>query len=131
MNILILIGHAADLIGVLGAIFATLAWVNTRRIRYETKKEKDRQNQKINIILKNYDTGKTITLPVKTSRAEFSRAEILGRLGMVNQKERFSVAYLNTKEFFQQLEQVRTGSGEHDFVIPCTVEEFNQFALKE
>lgn len=136
MDILTIIGHSADIIGVLGAIFAALAWINTRKIRNEARKETDRQNQKINVILRNYDTGKTITLPVKTSRAEFSRAELLGRIGMIpmkeqkERKERFAITYLNSKEFYQHLDRVRTGSEEHDFVIPCTENEINQFDVK-
>lgn len=132
MDILNFIGHSADIIGVLGAIFATLAWINTRKIRKESAKERERKNQKVKVILKNYDTNKTLVLPVELSREEFSRAELLGRIGMIpmkNPKERFAINYFHSKEFYQQLDQVRTGSGEHDFVIPCTENELNQFAV--
>ncbi len=134
MNILTIIGHSADIIGVLGAIFATLAWVNTRRIRKESAKERERKNQKIKVILKNYDTGKTLELPVEMSRGEFSRAELLGRIGMIpmkNPKERFGITYFHSKEFYQHLDQVRVGSGEYEFIIPCTESEIEQFNVKK
>lgn len=134
MTLLTLMGNFADIIGILGAIFATLAWFNTRKIRQETTKERTRQNQKVKVILKNYDKNKTLELPVEMSRVEFSRAELLGRIGMIptkNPKERFSINYFNSKEFFQQLDQVRSGSGNHDFVIPCTENEIGQFNIKK
>ena len=134
MDILNFIGHSADIIGVLGAIFATLAWINTRKIRHESAKERERKNQKIKVILKNYDTNKTLLLPVELSREELSRAELLGRIGMMptkNPKERFAINYFNSKEFYQQLDQVRIGSGEYNFVISCTVNEIEQFNVRQ
>ncbi len=65
-------------------------------------------------------------------RAELTRAEILGRLGMIPMKtkgSRFSLSYLNKPEFLAQINQIMDGSGDAVLTIPCTQEEFEQFDL--
>jgi hypothetical protein len=43
--------------------------------------------------------------------------------------QKYSIAYLNTPEFFRQIAQLDEGIGEGVLTIPCTQEEFNQFDL--
>lgn len=65
------------------------------------------EEQKITVILNH--GAKKLELPVEMRRSEFSRAEILGRIGMIPTTEkgkRFSLKYTNTREFLQQINQI-------------------------
>ena len=122
---------AADLIGILGVFFSFGAWLKARQIQRELEEERKRQGRGITVVLQS--GGKRIELPVELRRAELSRAEVLGRIGMIPMKEsgkRFSLEYLNTPEFLRQLNQVITGQGEAILTIPCKNEELEQFNLK-
>ena len=128
---------AADVIGVLGAILGTisayLAWRNTIRIRNHQKSEQDRLSQKVKLVLKAKDTGDFIELPGEMRRAEMTRAEVLGWVGMLPMKEkpnRFQIAYTNSADFLSQLSEVQTGDGKVTFVIQCTEGELNQFDVQ-
>jgi len=125
------ISLASDIIGVLGGIFALLAWIQSFRIREELKHEKQRINKKVKVILSH---GKdAIELPVELRRAELSRAEILGRIGMLPMRQkgaRFSLAYLSEPEFLRRLNEVVEADGNTILTIPCNKDEFEQFDFK-
>jgi hypothetical protein len=73
-------------------------------------------------------------LPIELRRAELTRAEILGRIGMIPMKEkgkRFSLEYLNTSKFLRRINEIIEGHGDSDLVIPCTEEELNQFDYRK
>ena len=128
-----LLSVVADLIGIIGAIFALLAWLKVRELQKQQEQENQRQNQKMQVVLQH--GSDKIELPVELRRAEFARSEILGRLGMIPLKKkeetgRFSLKYLNTPEFFKQINQIIAGQGEGVLTIPCDAEEFEQFDLK-
>ena len=75
-----------------------------------------------------------LELPVELRRSEFSRAEILGRIGMIPMKEkgkRFSLAYLNTPAFLRQINQILDGEKDATLTIPCDEIEFTQFELQK
>ncbi len=77
--------------------------------------------------------GKRLELPVELRRSEFSRAELLGRIGMLPMKEkgkRFSLNYTNSTEFLRQLNQIADSDGDAAMTISCDEQEFNQFELK-
>ena len=85
---------------------------------------------KISVVL-SYGVEK-LELPVEIRRKEFSRAEILGRIGMIPLKKtgkRFSLGYLNSVEFLKQINQINEGDGDSILTIPCNETEFSQFAL--
>lgn len=94
-------------------------------------REREQENKNINVILKNGNLE--VKLPLRLRRADLSRAEILGRVGMIPMKEkgrRFSLKYLSNPEFLDQLNQIRTASHEADILtILCTEEEMAQFDL--
>lgn len=127
------ISNTADIIGVLGGIFAFLAWIQTLRLRRYQTAERERLNSMIRVVLQYQD--KKYELPFPLRRSEFTRAELLGRLGMVpiknedseKEQKRFSLAYLNSKEFFEQMNTIVQGEGAALLVIPCEWKEFNQF----
>lgn len=125
-----LISTVADIIGIMGAIFALFAWIQTQRLKQSYDREIQRQNRRIHIALQHGSTS--FELPVSIRRAELTRSEVLGRIGMVPQKEpktRFNINYLNTKQFQQQMDRILQTSGDESLIIPCTAEEFEQFDL--
>lgn len=126
------IGLIADLIGIIGAVVATLAWLKSRQIDKMLANEKNRQNRKIKVILSVHGKGK-YDLPSKIRRADLSRQEVLGRLGMiptVNPKQRFSISYLNNPRFIDELNQLAEASSDGTLVIEVTPEELTQFDIK-
>lgn len=124
------LGPTADLIGIVGAFFALFAWLQTRRLREEYQREQDRQNRKVTVTLQH--GAESLELPMELRRAELTRAEILGRLGMIPMKDkgkRFSIGHLNRPHFLRQINQIRDNDGDADLLIPCTKEELDQFDI--
>ncbi|NUM45124.1 MAG: hypothetical protein HUU38_10480 [Anaerolineales bacterium] len=123
----------ADIIGITGAIFALFAWLQARQLKKIQEIEQIRQNKKIKVVL-NYGLEK-IELPIELRRAEFNRAEILGRIGMIPMKDkeqkRFKLEYLHSVQFYQQVTQLMDGVNEGLLTIPCSKEEFYQFDLSK
>lgn len=118
-------------VSILAALFSLLAWLKARRVQKDLQNEKARQSKKITVTLQHGGKG-SLELPVELRRAELTRAEILGRLGMIPMKtkgSRFSLSYLNKPEFLAQINQIMDGSGDAVLTIPCTQEEFEQFDL--
>jgi len=74
---------------------------------------------------------------VPLRRADLTRAELLGRLGMVpvkkdqkgEEQKRFTISYFNSKEFFERLNALILGNGSDVLIIPCSKEEFEQFDI--
>jgi hypothetical protein len=125
------LGYAADVIGVLGGIFALFAWLQARRLQKDVEHEKKRLNQKIAIVLQH--GTEYYTLKGDTRRAEITRAEVLGRLGalpMKNKGDRYSLEYLSTAGFIQRIQKIQEGEGVDALIIPCKEEEFEKFDLK-
>lgn len=125
----------ADVIGVLGGIFAFFAWLQTSRLRKDAERERQRQNARIKVIL-SYG-GQKYELPFDLRRVELTRSELLGRLGMIpvkknkrgNEQKRFSISHLNSKEFFERLNELILGSGNDALIIPCERKEYEQFDI--
>ena len=124
------LGYIADVIGILGAIFALNAWIQSRKNAETLKNEKKRQLKKVSVVL-TYG-GKSIELPVELRRSELTRAEVLGRLGMIPMKkkgDRFSLTYLNSEKFLRRINEITDGNGDSVLEISCTEEEFSQFDI--
>lgn len=88
------------------------------------------QKQKVHVIVSH--GSEKIELPVKLRLSELSRAELLGRIGMMplkQKRERFSIKHLGSPEFLEQINQAADADGHSTIVIPCTKEEFDQFDL--
>lgn len=125
-----LFNNFGTFVGLLSALFSLLAWLKARRIQKDQQAEKARQSKSITVTLQH--GGNKIELPVELRRAELTRAEVLGRLGMIpmkNKGSRFALTYLNTPEFLKQINQIMDGNGDAVLTIPCTQEEFEQFDL--
>jgi hypothetical protein len=125
------ISTIADIIGILGGIFALFAWQQAKRLQKNVEHEKRRLNQKIAIVLQ-YGV-EYYTLKGDTRRAEITRAEVLGRVGalpMKNKGDRYSLEYVSTAEFIQRIQKIQEEEGVDALVIPCKEEEFEKFDLK-
>jgi len=125
------INLAGAIASILGAIFALMAWVKARLVQKRLESEQARQNKKVTVTLQH--GSQKLELPVELRRAELTRAEILGRLGMIpmkNKGQRFSLGFLNTPEFLKQLNQIMNSDGDAVLAIPCTKEEYEQFDLQ-
>ena len=121
-----LLGQLADTLGITGAIMAFyFSFVNFLNDRFEKK----RLSERISICLHNIVSKETYTLPFTLRRGNFSRAELLGYLGMIPKrakKQRFDIQWLSTRAFFNALESIQAGEGD-SITIHCTATEFNQF----
>lgn len=121
----------AGIASIIGGISAIVAGWQALQLRREFNREQNRKNKAVTIALSH--GGQSLNLPVDFRRGDLTRAELLGRLGMIQMKkkgERFSLSYMNTSAFYQQLNRIAGGDGEATLTIPCTKEEFNQFDLK-
>ncbi len=126
-----IVGYVASVLGIITAVFSFLSWIQGRRIAQAQEREKKRLNRHVTVKLQ-YG-AQEIELPVELRRAELTRAELLGRLGMIPTKVKggkFSLRYLNTPEFFRQLNQVVSTDGDALLTIPCDKNEFEQFDVK-
>ncbi|MCL4832355.1 MAG: hypothetical protein KJZ86_07940 [Caldilineaceae bacterium] len=122
------LGILSDLIGVLGALFALGAWIQTRLLQKQIRMEEERINQKITLVLENEQ--QSIELPFEVRRADLTRAEVLGLIGMISMKEpgrRFSLSYLSKPEFLHKLNQILQSSGDAVLNVPCSKDEIEQF----
>ena len=121
---------ASDIVGVLGGVFALFAWIQSRRVSKQLEAEQQRKDKKIRVVL-SYG-GDELELPVEMRRGEFTRAEVLGRIGMIPMKvagKRFELKHLNTDEFLRRVNEITDGSEATALVIPCAKAEFEQFEI--
>lgn len=115
----------ADVLSVAGAVLSAFAWLqgkaNGRQIRL---------NSEIKVVLWNELTQRELVLPIYLRRVDVSRPELLGRIGMIprkNKSDHFSLSYLNSPSFFQDLNRIQASDKEENLVIPCSLEEMEQF----
>jgi len=123
----------ADVLSVLGAIFAFFGWLLLKINNINNNKEIARLKKSINISLRNKDDGREIIAPFKLRRKDLTRSEVLGVIGMIPLKEhlknqRFShIEYLQTSDFWHDVEKVKESTVEEKIIIPCSQLEFDQF----
>lgn len=124
-----LIDYVSGILALLAAISSVAAWMQSIANRNALSSEKERQNAAIGIKLVSED-GRSRLLDLEMIRAEVSRAEVLGRLGMLpmaSKGQRFSIAWLSSKEFLQELARIRDGAGSDMIRIKVSASEFDQF----
>jgi hypothetical protein len=130
MTVLYILSAVADVFGVLAAIFSALAWRQSWKLRQESKREQERMARRINIVLRLHDGSREVPLHVQIARAEMSRAELLGYLGMIPMRvpgQRFSLSYLNTSRFLAELRRIQSSDTDDTLVILCSSREIDQF----
>ena len=120
----------ADVLSVVGSAFALFGWLQAKANNKQITREQERMNSRIKVILMENVSRRQIVLPVHLRRLELTRAELLGRIGMIprkNKSEFFVLSYLNSSSFFQELNRIQASRQEEDLVIPCSNEEIEQF----
>ncbi len=123
-------GFIADVLSVIGTVFAGFGWWQAKINSKQMTKEKERMNRQIMVILRLAESHRQIILPVHLRRHELTRAELLGRIGMIPRKNKgnfFALSYCHSPSFFKELNRIQTSDKEEDLVIHCSIEEMEQF----
>ncbi len=81
----------SDVMGVLGAIAAAMAWLTAFRTRKEAEEREALLNTPISIILQNEETGEELALPYRPPRRKLDRGSLLGILGMFRPDRRYNI----------------------------------------
>jgi len=118
----------ADMIGIVGAGFALGAWMQARWISQDLERERARQNKLVTVVLQH--GAERLMLPVELRRTELTRAEILGRIGMLpmcQRGARFALSYLSSPEFLRRINEIAASADDTVLTISCTREELDQF----
>ncbi|HDZ9206721.1 TPA: hypothetical protein RUZ11_002537 [Vibrio cholerae] len=87
-----------------------------------------RESDDITVILRS-ETGKDIKCP-PMPRKDFSRAEVLGYIGMLSGAQRFEIASLKTPKFGENLLKTSKSKGSQSFIVDCTDAEMEQFGAE-
>jgi len=125
----------AGLVSIVGTIFAYSAWRQAQQVNKTLEQEKERQNKNVKVMLK--DPTHHIVLPFDLRRRETTRAEILGRIGMIplmplpdgKPRPRFEILYTNTESFLRKMYEIIDGKDDAEFEITCESGELDQFNL--
>jgi hypothetical protein len=134
MNLIAMISPIADAIGVITAVFALWGWANTVVLRRQIADAERRRLSAIRVVLKS--PTRDVELPLAMVRADLSRAELLGRIGMIPlapafaqaQGGRFRLRALGRPEFLVTLAAVQRGERD-ELVISADEAEIDQFDL--
>lgn len=120
--ILEMVGHVANLSGLVAAVFSAAIWVHIRLTER-------RQAEEVQVKLRLESGEREHVLPLAIVRRDLGRAELLGRIGMLPMRQkgaRFALRALGSPDFMSDLNQV-IESRTSTLVIPCSEEEFDQF----
>jgi len=134
MEFVAVITPIADAIGVITAVFALWGWANTAFLRRQIADAERRRLAAIRVVLKS--PTREIELPLAMVRADLSRAELLGRIGMLPlapaaaqaQGGRFRLRAMGRPEFLVTLAAVQRGERD-ELVISADEAEIDQFDL--
>jgi len=134
MNMIAMVSPIADAIGLITAVFALWGWANTVILRRQIADAERRRSAAIRVVLKS--PTRDVELPLAMVRADLSRAELLGRVGMLPlapaaaqaQGGRFRLRALGRPEFLVALAAVQRGERD-ELVISADEAEIDQFDL--
>ncbi len=119
-----LLGKVADFAGAVGGIISA---VGVLKLLARQGQEK----QDVRVLLTIQGEGRSVELPLVLKRRDVSRAELLGRIGMLPMRQkgaRFSLRALSTAAFMAAVNEVVDGKST-TLVIPASREEVEQFDL--
>ena len=123
------LGWLANLAEFIGFIVLVLTLLNTYILRTEQREG----NKKVTVLLEvEGQPSRSYTIPGTIRRKDFSRAEIMGRLGMLpfknKEQERFYIGYVNKNpKFLQAIEDIYNLKDDTIITIYCSSKEFDQF----
>ncbi len=124
MTMLEILGHVSNLFGTAGGIAAIALWFGDRR----TKKL---QAEEVTVLLSIQGEGRQLALPLEIIRRDVSRAELLGRIGMIPMRKagsRFALREIGSPATMRAINAVVKGETSV-LVIPASAEEVEQFDL--
>lgn len=122
-TILDIIGNVSNFFGFVSGVFAILIYMKLKAF--------DRLDEPVNVLLSLADGEQKIELPLQMRRRDLTRAEFLGRMGMIPMREkgkRFALRHLFTPAFITGINEVADGKTS-TLEIPCSQEEIDQFDL--
>lgn len=112
---------------VAGAVSGVAAFLGVLRLL----REQARLDDRVSVVLKLEAEESVVVLPLEMLRRDVSRAELLGRIGMLPMRQkgaRFSIRAMSTPAFMQTVNAVVEGTTD-TLVIPVTRQELEQFEL--
>lgn len=121
----------ADKIGITIAIITALISILIQAIMWWKSR---RDEQLVHLQLCHQLSGETIPLPSGIRRKNLSRAEVQGLLGVIPMQQmgqRYKLAYLSDKAFFECLEAAQINARIDTLNIVCNAEEWQQFNWSE
>ncbi|MFH1235936.1 MAG: hypothetical protein V1685_03285 [Parcubacteria group bacterium] len=124
MGILEVVGHVSNMAGAIGGIVAAIGVA-----KMLASQRKQAGKVEVRLVLPGED--RSVVLPLELLRRDVSRAELLGRIGMLpmrNKGARFSIRAFSTSAFMRALNEVVEGQTS-TLQIPATSEELEQFEL--
>ncbi len=124
MNFMDFVGGIADICGAIGGLAAVALWVAARRTRQLAQ-------ELVKIVLRIEGEGREIALPLEIVRRDLSRAELLGRIGMLPMRKpgaRFTLRALGSPAVMREINRVSRGET-NVLAIPASTEEVEQFDL--
>lgn len=117
------IGLFANVAGAVSGVAAFLGVLRLLRVQA-------RLDDRVSVVLK-LEAEERVVLPLEMLRRDVSRAELLGRIGMLPMRQkgaRFSIRAMSTPAFMQTVNAVVEGTTD-TLVIPVTRQELEQFEL--
>ncbi|RMG71803.1 MAG: hypothetical protein D6711_14480 [Chloroflexi bacterium] len=124
--------NIANIIQIVTFVTSIFIWIQTTKINRAVRLESSRQNKQVSIRLTN--GNEYYELPVKLRGSEVSRAEILGRIGMIpiNPDKKlgdrgFLITYTSGEAFMRRINEILDATQDTILEIPCKNEEYNQF----
>jgi len=124
MTILEIIGQLSNLSGAIGGVIAAVGVIKMLAVQ-------KRQMEHIKVVLHIKGESKEIVLPLEMMRRDVSRAELLGRIGMLPMQQkgaRFSLQSMASPEFMREINALVEGA-KSTLVIPASKDEIDQFVL--
>lgn len=114
----------ADILGIGAVIASIFAGFQARKVNQRLDAEEKRLSQPITIILQYGD--KLNQLPAPIQRRFLTRAELLGRIGMIRPEKRFNLSSLNTETFFTDLDNAINGTDAMTLTIKLNDADYQQ-----
>lgn len=111
MDLEFLVGLVANIAGAAGAVYAVYRHFDTKRAAPVAVR-----------LVNGDDTVVSFTIP----RSQFSRAELMGRMGMLSKGGRFSIAEFSSPEILPVIDAVTAGKT-NTFTLRLTDAEKEQF----
>lgn len=124
MTFLEIVGDVSNIFGTFGGLAAIALWFGQRRA-------KKLSEATVKVVLRIEGEGREIVLPLEIIRRDVSRAELLGRIGMIPMRKagaRFALRNIGTPAVMREINRVSRGET-NVLAIPASAEEVEQFDL--